>query len=163
MTEHLSIRASVAADVAALATVIAATDLFPADMLGDMIAPYLGDKDCTDIWLTCVRGSRIIGVAFCEAERLTNGTRNLQAIAVLPDCQGRGVGQAMLRFLEATLAAAGDRVLIVETSGLPDYAATRRFYLANGYTEAARIPDFYDAGDDKIVFWRSLRDETRQD
>ena len=45
---------------------------------------------------------------------------------------------------------------LIETSGVPDFAAQRAFYAGLGYHEEARIRDFYAAGDDKIVFWKRL-------
>jgi hypothetical protein len=54
------------------------------------------------------------------------------------------------------LAASGERVLLVETSGLPEFGRTRAFYLHLGYAEEARIREFYQAGEDKIVFRKAL-------
>jgi len=48
------------------------------------------------------------------------------------------------------------RILIVETSGLESFGATRAFYRKNGYDEEARIRDFYNPGEDKIVFRKVL-------
>jgi RimJ/RimL family protein N-acetyltransferase len=45
----------------------------------------------------------------------------------------------------------------VETSGLPEFEATRRFYERNGYVREARIRDFYRKGEDKIVFWKRVQ------
>ena len=143
-------------DVAAIAPIVDAT-LFPADMLPPMIAPYLDEKHSTDVWFVAEVGGSIRGVGFCEAERMTQGTSNLLAIAVAPDSQNLGYGAAMMDWIEALLARRGDRILIVETSGLPDYQRTRAFYERQGYIEEARIRDFYQAGEDKIVFWKSLR------
>ena len=44
----------------------------------------------------------------------------------------------------------------LETSGRPDYEATRRFYRAAGFTEAGRVPDFYKPGDDCVVYYKAL-------
>jgi hypothetical protein len=46
--------------------------------------------------------------------------------------------------------------LLVETSGSEDFAGTRAFYNSIGYTQEARIRDFYQGGDDKIVFRKDL-------
>lgn len=50
----------------------------------------------------------------------------------------------------------GGRMLLVETSGLPDFERTRRFYMKCGCEEEARIRDFYTTGDDKVVFRKVL-------
>jgi ribosomal protein S18 acetylase RimI-like enzyme len=46
--------------------------------------------------------------------------------------------------------------LIVDTSSLPEFESTRNFYRKNGYTEEARIREFWKAGDDKIIYRKSL-------
>lgn len=87
---------------------------------------------------------------------MTDQTWNLQLIAVRPDRQGQGRGTALLRYVEQTLTAHGGRVLLVETSGLPSFERTRAFYHKCGYDEEARIRDFYQAGEDKIVYRKAL-------
>jgi hypothetical protein len=47
-------------------------------------------------------------------------------------------------------------MLVAETSSRPEYAATRQFYLSRGYREAARMRDFYEVGDDRVIFTKSL-------
>ena len=59
-------------------------------------------------------------------------------------------------YLEQQLSNASQRILIVETMGIPELAETRAFYHKNGYTEEARIREFYEAGADKVVFWKHL-------
>lgn len=88
---------------------------------------------------------------------MTDGTSNLLLIAVHPEQQGHGIGQALMRDAEVTLATHGQRVLLVETSGLPEFERTRDFYQRLGYTHEARIRDYYAAGEDKIVYWKALR------
>jgi ribosomal protein S18 acetylase RimI-like enzyme len=48
------------------------------------------------------------------------------------------------------------RILIVETSSLPEYETTRGFYKKINYTHEATIREFYSSGEDKIVFWKRL-------
>ncbi len=152
-----TIRRVTPADTAALKALIDATDLFPSHLLDDMLADYFrGDHDQGDhVWLTDDDGGPV-GVAYYAPERMTVGTWNLYLIAVHPDRQGQGRGSALLRHVERALAARGERVLLVETSGLPSFERTRAFYRACGYDEEARIRDFYQAGEDKVIFRKAL-------
>ena len=154
MTEP-TVRALARADLPAIATILDGVALFPKEMLDDLAAPYLGGRE-DHLWLVATAGDAITGFAYCEAERATEGCHNLLAIAVAADRQRAGHGAALLTALEATLAAGGARVLIVETSALPGYAGARAFYPRQGFGEEARIRDFYADGDDKIVFWKRL-------
>ena len=88
---------------------------------------------------------------------MTEGTWNVLAIAVHPDAQGRGHGSALMRHIEASLAERGERVLLVETSGVPAFDRTRAFYRGLDYDEEARIRDYWAAGDDKVVFRKALQ------
>lgn len=153
-TSHLN-RPTATQDLADISAIAEATALFPGDMLDGLIAGYL-DGSKSDIWLTALREDRCIGFAFCEPERLTNGTWNLLAIGVAPEWQGRGVGASLMQALEATLRADGHRILIIDTSGDPAQARTRSFYLAKGYVEEARIREFWDVGADKVTYWKHL-------
>jgi GNAT superfamily N-acetyltransferase len=158
MTGH-SIRPVRAGDARHLASLIRATELFPAEMLPDMLAPYLaaageGAEGQGEFWLTDATGMH--GVAYAAPERLTDGTWNLLLIAVHPARQGSGLGPALLRAAEAGAALRGGRLMIVETSGLPGFARPRAFYSREGYAAEARIRGFYAEGDDKIVFTRPL-------
>lgn len=109
-----------------------------------------------DLWLTYDDGTPM-AVAYCAPERMTLGTWNLLLIAVHPDTQGKGYGAAIIRYIERTLAANGQRVLLVETSGLPSFEGTRLFYKKLGFDLEAVIREFYQAGEDKIVFRKALR------
>ncbi len=150
----ISIRPAKAGDVTSIGRLAEATDLFPSEMLGDMIAGYL-DGSKSDLWFVVdERGTQ--GFGFCEPERMAAGAWNLLAIGVAPDCQGQGIGAAMLRYLVAALKDAGARILIVETLGTDEFQPTRDFYLKNGFDEEARIRDFYEDGGDKVVYWRRI-------
>lgn len=150
-----TIRAVAAGDLPALKAVIASTGLFPPELLDEMIAPYLaGGSD--DFWLAMEDPGRVVAFAYCAPERMTSGTWNLLLIAVSAEHQGRGFGAALMRRVEERSKAAGGRILLVETSSLPDFARTRTFYRREAYVEEARIRDYYQAGEDKIVFVKAL-------
>jgi D-alanine-D-alanine ligase len=81
----------------------------------------------------------------------TLGTYDLYWMAVEPRLQGSGIGTALLLEMERRLAGMA-RLIVIETAGRPDYAATRAFYEAKGYSPVAVVPDFYAPGDDQVVF-----------
>lgn len=139
----------------ALKAVIDANDLFPSHLLDDMMAGYFNGDAGDDFWLTD-DDDRPVAVAYYAPERMTEGTWNLYLIAVHPNYQGQGRGAALLRHVEQTLAARGERLLLVETSGSASFERTRSFYRTCGYDEEARIRDFYQAGEDKIIFRKAL-------
>jgi GNAT superfamily N-acetyltransferase len=85
----------------------------------------------------------------------TLGTYDLYWMAVDPALQGTGLGTALITEMERRLEGVA-RLIVVETAGRPDYAATRRFYQARGYHPAATIPGFYAPGDDQVVFVKDV-------
>ena len=86
----------------------------------------------------------------------TIGTFDIYWIAVSPHCRGRGIGARLMAYAEGRIAKRGGRLAVVETASRPDYEPTRLFYLKVGYTEAARLPEFYAPGDDKVVYLKRL-------
>lgn len=144
------------ADLAAVKSVIDRCGLFPSALLDDIAAEFLAGAGTPDKWLVHDDGA-VTAVAYCAPERMTEGTWNLLLIAVDPARQGSGVGTSIMRHVEQELAASGWHLLLVETSGLPEFARTRQFYRGLGYEEEARIRDFYREGEDKIVFRKAIR------
>jgi ribosomal protein S18 acetylase RimI-like enzyme len=151
-----NIRAINKADLEELKNVIETSDLFPPELLEGMMSEYFVNAETQDIWLTKVIDERPIAIAYCAPERLTEGTFNLYLIAVHKDLQGTGIGGQLMRYIESLLRSKGKRVLLVETSGLPEFELTRQFYDKCGYNREAVIRDFYREGEDKIVFWKKL-------
>jgi ribosomal protein S18 acetylase RimI-like enzyme len=155
MPTDTKIRAVTLNDLPDLKAVIEANDLFPSEMLDDMISGYFNHKSGSEYWFTC-EDSKPVAISYCAPERMTEGTWNLHLIAVHPDYQGQGLGTSMLHYIEQILTARGERVMLVETSSLETFEGTRKFYRKCGYDEEARIREFYQAGEDKIVFRKSL-------
>ena len=152
----MKIRPTKHEDISDLKQVLDGTLLFPSEMLPDMVEGFLSGAQSDEIWLTCEDNGTAIGFCFAAPEQLTVGTWNMLAIAVLPSRQGGGVGQTIVEALEAVLRDRGHRILIVDTSGTDAFKRTREFYHKNGYTEEARIRNFWAAGDDKVVFLKAL-------
>ena len=121
-------------------------------MLAASLATEVGEAG---FWLTDDDDGPV-GMAYCEPERMTAGTWNLQLIMIQGDHQGQGRGRQLLRAVEQAVTARQGRMLIVETSGLPEFSGPRAFYAQAGYEAEGRIRDFYAAGDDKVIFRKVL-------
>ncbi|TWT48649.1 GNAT family N-acetyltransferase [Botrimarina hoheduenensis] len=142
-------------DLPAVKAVIDASELFPSEMLDEMVAPFLGTEPCQEFWLVDV-DPEPIAVAYCAQERMTEGTWNQLLIAVHPEHRGRGIGTQIMNLTEQILREQGERLLLVETSGTNAFERARGFYRGKGYEEVACLRDYYAAGDDKIIFRKSL-------
>ena len=46
---------------------------------------------------------------------------------------------------------------MLETSSRPDYDRTRQFYVRQGYTCCAKVPDFYAEGDHMEIYTKRLQ------
>ncbi|OGT74265.1 MAG: GNAT family N-acetyltransferase [Gammaproteobacteria bacterium RIFCSPLOWO2_02_FULL_57_10] len=107
------------------------------------------------LWLTADDGEPV-GVSYCNPEPVTSGTWNLLMLWTRKDREGQGFGAALVAETERRLRAKGARLLIVETSGLPDFATARAFYAKCGFIHEATIKDFFAAGDSKLVYTKLL-------
>jgi len=99
----------------------------------------------------------LVGFACYGPTPGTDRTYDLYWIAVDPAAQGAGAGTLLLTEVERRLRNANARLLVVETSGRAAYHATRAFYHARAYAEAARVRDFYGPADDRVVFTKRLQ------
>ncbi len=152
----MNIRVPTRADLPAISLVLRDTELFPVEMLDDLISPFLSGSSTDDRWLVCETDNRnVVGFSYCRREPLTEGTWNLLAIGLRKQQQGRGLGKALLHGVEQLLA--NERLLIVDTSGLETFSATRAFYEKCGYEREAVIRDYWADGDDKVTYRKPLR------
>ncbi len=99
---------------------------------------------------------RVLGYSCYGPRSLTSGTYDLYWIAVDPTVRRGGVGRKLLAASEEAIRKLGGRLLVLETSGLPTYEQTRNFYLATGYKLEATLKDFYNEGDDLVIFTKHL-------
>lgn len=99
----------------------------------------------------------LIGYACFGPIACTIGGVDLYWIIVEPAAQGKGLGRAIMAEVEHRATESGGRRIYIETSSLPKYAPTQRFYGRCGYALEARLPDFYQPGDDKLIYCKSLQ------
>jgi GNAT superfamily N-acetyltransferase len=112
-----------------------------------------GQKDY--ITLGAELDGRLVGWICWGPTPCTLGTYDLYWVAVDPSVQGAGVGSLLVAEMEKRLAGVA-RIIVVETAGREDYRPTREFYLRRGYEVVGQVPDFYEPGDDQVVFLKRL-------
>jgi ribosomal protein S18 acetylase RimI-like enzyme len=120
----------------------------------ELVDIYLRDSDQKDYHAVVAAGpdGRVFGYACWGPTPLTRGAFDLYWIATHPDFRGSGFGRRLLADVESRVWEQKGRLLVIETSSKESYGNTIGFYRRNGYEEASRIRDFYDVGDDKLVF-----------
>lgn len=151
------IRPAVPSDSSAIVSLAIATGLFLPDevepvqsMLDGFYAGNLGTGHQVDVWVDDPDGSPV-GVVYFGPDALTDRKWDLWMIAVAPDRQRQGIGGELIRFVEQHVRENEGRILLIDTSSHLKYDPTRQFYMAHGYAEVARIPDYYSDGDSKVV------------
>jgi ribosomal protein S18 acetylase RimI-like enzyme len=158
------IRPTTPADTDALVAIASGTGVFKPieiEALRGVLDDYhAGDTSPGHIAITYESGGRPIGFAYYFPTEMTDRAWHLGWIFVDRTTQAKGLGARLMRHVEDDIKAAGGRVIVVETSGLPNYELTRKFYLKLGYRHVATIPDFYADGDDMTVFWKRLNEPT---
>jgi GNAT superfamily N-acetyltransferase len=106
--------------------------------------------------VTFEQDGRAIGFAYYAPTAMTEGTWHLWWIAVTKKIHARGIGGQLLRYVEDDIRRSAGRQLIIETSSLPHYDLTRRFYLKHAYELACLVPDYYAEGDHMAIFRKRL-------
>jgi ribosomal protein S18 acetylase RimI-like enzyme len=154
------IRPTIPADTRALHALTEGTGLFPQRelmALDIVLRDYHADKDVEGhICITYEDAGMPIGFAYFAPTAMTDGAWHLWWIVVKKDIQAKGIGGKLLKHVEEGARAAGGRLMLVETSGLPNYELTRKFYLKHNYEQVARYKDFYSDGNDLVMFRKQL-------
>ncbi len=100
---NVTIRSIEKQDVVHLKNVLDSIELFPSELLDEMISGYLTNPESGEVWFTALLEDKPISIGYCAPEELTVGTYNLYAIGVRKDVQGKGIGKEMMMYLENEL------------------------------------------------------------
>lgn len=154
------IRPSLASDGPAILSLAAGTGVFkPHEIkaLDEVLTDYhASNRALGHSSITIERDGEILGFAYYAPASMTDRTWYLYWIAVLHSSQARGIGSELLSYAEQEICSRQGRLLLIETSSLPHYAPTRKFYVKHGYHQTAVIRDFYADGDDMVIFAKRL-------
>jgi len=123
----------------------------------ELVDDYVTNGDASTYRFSSYRlDGRVVGYTCYGKRSLTDSTFDLYWICSAPSAQRKGVGHALLQRTEQEIRAMGGRLVIVETSSLPEYEPARRFYDSHGYRRQAIIEDFYAEGDGLVLYSKKL-------
>jgi len=157
----MKIRSLVQKDRESLHAMLEKTHAFTSEEINvamELIDLVLKDQNQKDYQIHCMVNDRDqpLGYICYGPAPMTQGTFDLYWIAVDPRFQGQGIGSRLLDFLEERVRGREGRMILVETSSIPPYEKTQKFYLQKGFQEVAKVPDYYGLGNDRITFCKRL-------
>jgi ribosomal protein S18 acetylase RimI-like enzyme len=123
----------------------------------ELIDAFLEDTEKSGYYIYIAEHDGEIAGYVCYGNTpLTEATWDLYWIAVANNKQGFGIGRSLMKHAEDDIRRMGGRLVMVETSGKPEYNKTRRFYDSMNYQKVCQIPDYYAPGDDLVLFSKRL-------
>jgi ribosomal protein S18 acetylase RimI-like enzyme len=81
---------------------------------------------------------------------------DLYWIAIHQSQRRKGLGKILMNMALDDISKMRGRNIWIETSSRPIYEPTRMFYLSTGSEEIAQLPDYYGAGDNKVIFLKKI-------
>ncbi|MBU2583372.1 MAG: GNAT family N-acetyltransferase [Alphaproteobacteria bacterium] len=148
------------ADVELIRALVASTDMFTGAETA--IAVELAEERISKgrqsgyEFILAQHDGRTVGYACYGPTPATDSAFDLYWIVVSADAQGLGIGRQLLARSEQAIRALGGKRIYVDTSSQESYAPTRAFYRRTGFRKVAELPDFYRAGDNKIIFEKAV-------
>jgi ribosomal-protein-alanine N-acetyltransferase len=113
------------------------------------VAASIGDR-ATNVAVARI-GRRLCGFGIMKYRDLE---AHLHLLAVHPSCQGKGVGAALVGWLENSALTAGIGVVYVEARSTNSIA--RAFYRKLGYREFAQANGYYENSEDAVRLAKDL-------
>lgn len=116
--------------------------------LGD----YRNVMDC----FVSYRKKEILGAIICRQDYTGDRVFELKWLAVKQEKWYKGIGYHLMKHAEEILRNKA-RLIIFYTSNTLIWTNTKKFFVKLGYQQIAIIPDFWDDGDDRVVFWKRIQ------
>ena len=150
-----------ATDPDAVRRIVASTNFFRPDEIviaGELVDERLIKGESSGYYFVFAElDNSVVGYACYGPIPCTLGSYDLYWIAVSKDIQAKGVGSALMRYVEHDVLKRNGRLLLIETTSMPHSELTRKFYRKQGYAIAGTIKDFYADGDDKVIYRKRLQ------
>jgi ribosomal protein S18 acetylase RimI-like enzyme len=157
----MKIRSFILKDRAKLHSMLIDSRVFTAeeiDIAIELIDTVLKDESQKDYKIDCMVDDQDqpVGYICYGPTPMTQGTFDLYWIVVDPNFQGKGIGSKLLDFLEEGVREKRGRMILADTSTIPQYEKTKNFYIQNGFQEVAKVPDYYYPGNDRVTFCKRI-------
>jgi len=123
----------------------------------ELIDAFLEDQATSGYYIHFAEVDGDIAGYICYGNTpLTEATWDIYWVAVDRNKQGLGIGRILMKHAEDDIKKMRGKLIMVETSGKPEYNKTRRFYDTLDYQRVCQIPDYYAPGDDLVLFSKRL-------
>ena len=158
----LSIRyEAVPEDVKQIRVLVEATGFFRPDEIEiaeELVREHLekGPEESGYYFVIASKNGRLIGYGCYGPIPCTLTSYDIYWVAVSPEFQGKGLGKIILTEMERLIFEAKGKRAYVETSTQTRYASTRSFYERCGYRCDVVLDDFYEPGDGKAIYSKSM-------
>jgi D-alanine-D-alanine ligase len=161
-TPGVSFRHDVAPkDIENIRTLVAETGFFSAaevDVAVELVEERLAKGTASGYYFVFAdQENDLAGYACYGPIPCTASGYDLYWIAVHPELQKKGLGKMLINETERLIREAGGTRIYVDTSQRSQYNATRAFYERCGYDIAAVLDDFYDLGEGKVIYAKSIK------
>lgn len=150
-----AVRPATAADLGALATLVAATPLWQRYGVTEASARAAleGALERHESLLVACEGPTVLGLAWVQPQAGFGRSPYLKWLGVTPGGTSRGVGRALLRGAEEAARATRPELLLL----CSDFnLAGQRFYEREGYARVGALPDYVLGGVVELVYFKRL-------
>lgn len=107
-------------------------------------------------FLIATHADQVVGFCCYGKIACTVHSFDVYWVVVDPRIQRSGIGRKLMAAAEDRIRQIGGKRVYVETSGLPKYDPTRRFYESCGYRAESVLKDFYAPNDDRVTYVKAL-------
>lgn len=143
-------------DIQTVKDIVISTDFFydyEVEVAVELVVDALNEKENSDYHFIFVEiDDKTVGYTCFGSIACTKYSYDIYWIAVHNDYRNKKIGKLILEKTEDAIKEMGGKGIYLETSSTEKYHPTREFYAKCNYKIEAQIKDFYDTGDDKVMY-----------
>lgn len=160
MIHDVAIRAATISDLESIVDVVVDAGLFEESQtvsVRSLLSTYFASQTTDGARAVVdIEDDAVVGVAYCQQKAGADGVWDLTMLAVAERAQGVGRGAALMQCVERDVRRRAGRIVLIETSASAAQARARRLYERSGYAQAAQITNYWEPGDDLVLYVKHL-------